>query len=285
VESCTGQFGLCLLHDVSNGARDNSQERLAVVVAWSISTTRPTIFGFAPYNPVLGETQHVSTSGCGLNVRPRGAGLTPAARVMALHATDAHGEVRLVWCQSPTPVVPRRQRGGRGAGRTGASASPACRDVSLKDVAIGEVFVLYDVQRAIGDLATPVASSEELRARLPHSLHCAASGCRRAPPPCRHRAASDLQRARAPRVHRLTICRRRPRPPHIVRVRAHVGSRAAGPCRRQPTPPPQISMDCASRFFKGEDDSIDCACGRKAQQARVSQGEGYFRLLRNKLTR
>jgi hypothetical protein len=31
----------------------DSLERLTAVVAWSISTTRPPIFGFAPYNPVL----------------------------------------------------------------------------------------------------------------------------------------------------------------------------------------------------------------------------------------
>lgn len=35
-------------------------ERLIFVVAWSISTTRPAIFGVAPYNPTLGETHHVS---------------------------------------------------------------------------------------------------------------------------------------------------------------------------------------------------------------------------------
>jgi hypothetical protein len=35
-------------------------ERLISVVAWSISTTRPPIFGVAPYNPILGETHHVS---------------------------------------------------------------------------------------------------------------------------------------------------------------------------------------------------------------------------------
>jgi hypothetical protein len=39
----------------------DSLERFMAVVAWSISTTRPPIFGFAPYNPVLGETHHVST--------------------------------------------------------------------------------------------------------------------------------------------------------------------------------------------------------------------------------
>uniref|UniRef100_A0A453RL47 Uncharacterized protein n=1 Tax=Aegilops tauschii subsp. strangulata TaxID=200361 RepID=A0A453RL47_AEGTS len=42
------------------GKGKDSLERFTAVVAWSISTTRPPIFGFAPYNPVLGETHHVS---------------------------------------------------------------------------------------------------------------------------------------------------------------------------------------------------------------------------------
>lgn len=35
-------------------------ERFIAVVAWSISTDRPWIFGFVPYNSILGETHHVS---------------------------------------------------------------------------------------------------------------------------------------------------------------------------------------------------------------------------------
>ncbi|PIA43832.1 hypothetical protein AQUCO_01800107v1 [Aquilegia coerulea] len=35
-------------------------ERFAAVVGWSISTNRPAIFGVAPFNPILGETHHVS---------------------------------------------------------------------------------------------------------------------------------------------------------------------------------------------------------------------------------
>lgn len=30
-------------------------------MAWSISTLRPMTFGVAPYNPILGETHHVSS--------------------------------------------------------------------------------------------------------------------------------------------------------------------------------------------------------------------------------
>lgn len=35
-------------------------DRFLSVVAWNISTLRPLAFGLAPYNPVLGETHHVS---------------------------------------------------------------------------------------------------------------------------------------------------------------------------------------------------------------------------------
>jgi len=52
---CTGSD---LLSKCNNG--DSPIERFISVVAWSISTTRPVTFGVAPYNPVLGETHHVS---------------------------------------------------------------------------------------------------------------------------------------------------------------------------------------------------------------------------------
>src|SRR3954466_8987055 len=47
-----------LLNNINNGK--TALERLISVVAWSISTTRPQNFGVAPYNPILGETHHVS---------------------------------------------------------------------------------------------------------------------------------------------------------------------------------------------------------------------------------
>uniref|UniRef100_A0ACD6AHZ1 Uncharacterized protein n=1 Tax=Avena sativa TaxID=4498 RepID=A0ACD6AHZ1_AVESA len=77
----------------------DSLERLTAVVAWSISTTRPPIFGFAPYNPVLGETHHVSSGS--LHVLLEQVSHRPP--VSALHATDDGGNVELLWCQSPVP--------------------------------------------------------------------------------------------------------------------------------------------------------------------------------------
>jgi oxysterol-binding protein-related protein 8 len=227
-----------LLARCARGA--DSLQRMCAVVAWSISTTRPPIFGFAPYNPVLGETHHVSTS-AGLNVLLEQVSHRPP--VTALHATHARGEVELVWCQSPAPrfhgasveaavrgarelrlprhaetyavgcpglvirLLPspgcewagdvrvscaesgleatlsyRRSRrsflglGGGDArcvrGRVFRSAAPddtLCevdgfwdRQVSLRDVATGEVSVLYDARQTIADLATPVVQDRKV---------------------------------------------------------------------------------------------------------------------------
>ncbi|CAL5184547.1 unnamed protein product [Lathyrus oleraceus] len=72
-------------------------ERLISVVTCSISTTRPPIFGLAPYNPVLGETHHVSKGN--LNVLLEQVAHHPA--VSALHATDQKENVEMIWCQYP----------------------------------------------------------------------------------------------------------------------------------------------------------------------------------------
>ncbi|KAG8047882.1 hypothetical protein GUJ93_ZPchr0008g12187 [Zizania palustris] len=77
----------------------DSLERFAAVVGWSISTTRPPIFGLAPYNPVLGETHHVSSGS--LHVLLEQVSHRPP--VSALHATDDSCDVELVWCQNPVP--------------------------------------------------------------------------------------------------------------------------------------------------------------------------------------
>jgi hypothetical protein len=57
-------FGELVYSGADTVSRCNSGEkpldRFTAVVAWSISTVRPVIFGVAPYNPILGETHHVS---------------------------------------------------------------------------------------------------------------------------------------------------------------------------------------------------------------------------------
>eukprot|EP01018_Ginkgo_biloba_P027155 Gb_21513 [translate_table: standard] len=74
-------------------------ERFKAVVAWSISTTRPPIFAKAPYNPILGETHHVS---CGnLNVFLEQVSHHPPAT--ALYATNEAQKLELNWWQQPVP--------------------------------------------------------------------------------------------------------------------------------------------------------------------------------------
>lgn len=59
---CYGEGVYCIGEDYLSKCAlgKSSLERFTSVVAWSISTTRPAIFGLAPFNPVLGETHHVS---------------------------------------------------------------------------------------------------------------------------------------------------------------------------------------------------------------------------------
>ncbi|KAL8509680.1 hypothetical protein ACS0TY_016771 [Phlomoides rotata] len=78
---------------------DTPCERFIAVVAWSISTLRPLPFGVAPYNPVLGETHHVSRGS--LNVLVEQVSHHPP--VTALQATDEEENIQMIWCQSPMP--------------------------------------------------------------------------------------------------------------------------------------------------------------------------------------
>lgn len=59
---CLGEQVYCIGEDLLSkcAGADSPLERLISVVAWSISLPRPLIFGVAPYNPILGETHHVS---------------------------------------------------------------------------------------------------------------------------------------------------------------------------------------------------------------------------------
>ncbi|GMN62072.1 hypothetical protein TIFTF001_031154 [Ficus carica] len=70
-------------------------ERFIAVVAWCVSTLRPLIFGVAPYNPILGETHHISRGT--LNVLLEQVSHNPP--VSALYATDYEKEnLEILWC-------------------------------------------------------------------------------------------------------------------------------------------------------------------------------------------
>lgn len=96
-----GESVYCYSHDLLSKCVEGRTpaERFNAVVAWSISTTRPLIVGKAPYNPILGETHHVS---CGsLNVLLEQVSHHPP--ISALHATDESRKLELNWWQRPVP--------------------------------------------------------------------------------------------------------------------------------------------------------------------------------------
>uniref|UniRef100_A0A1D1ZIN3 Oxysterol-binding protein-related protein 4B n=1 Tax=Anthurium amnicola TaxID=1678845 RepID=A0A1D1ZIN3_9ARAE len=98
---CYGEAIYCISDDMlckcAHGK--SSMERFTSVVAWSLSTIRPPIFGLAPFNPILGETHHVSKGT--LNVLLEQVSHHPPVAV--LHATDAEENLELIWCQNPVP--------------------------------------------------------------------------------------------------------------------------------------------------------------------------------------
>ncbi|GLT28700.1 hypothetical protein SLA2020_036120 [Shorea laevis] len=98
---CYGESVYCIGSDLLSQCNraESSLDRFISVVAWSISTTRPVVFGVAPYNPILGETHHVSSGS--LNVLLEQVSHHPP--VSALHATDEKENLEIIWCQSAVP--------------------------------------------------------------------------------------------------------------------------------------------------------------------------------------
>uniref|UniRef100_A0A0C9QLL2 TSA: Wollemia nobilis Ref_Wollemi_Transcript_28256_1848 transcribed RNA sequence n=1 Tax=Wollemia nobilis TaxID=56998 RepID=A0A0C9QLL2_9CONI len=94
-----GESVYCYSHDLLSKCAQGKTalERFNAVVAWSISTNRPPVFGKAPYNPILGETHHVSSGN--LNVLLEQVSHHPP--VTALHATNEAQNVELNWWQNP----------------------------------------------------------------------------------------------------------------------------------------------------------------------------------------
>ncbi|KAL8223514.1 hypothetical protein R6Q57_018989 [Mikania cordata] len=98
---CYGESVYCVNNDIlsrcANGG--TALERFTSVVAWSISMYRPLTFGVAPYNPILGETHHVSRGN--LNVLLEQVSHHPP--VSALHATNEKDNIEMIWCQYAVP--------------------------------------------------------------------------------------------------------------------------------------------------------------------------------------
>ncbi|GLT97405.1 hypothetical protein SLE2022_149720 [Rubroshorea leprosula] len=98
---CYGEAVYCGGSDLLSrcSRADSSLDRFTSVLAWSISTIRPVAFGVAPYNPILGETHHVSTGS--LNVLLEQVSHHPP--VSALHATDEKESLEIIWSQHAIP--------------------------------------------------------------------------------------------------------------------------------------------------------------------------------------
>ncbi|XP_050373750.1 oxysterol-binding protein-related protein 4B [Argentina anserina] len=98
---CFGESVYCINNDMLGSCNNGEtpKDRFTAVVSWSISTLRPVIFGMAPFNPILGETHHVSRGN--LNVLLEQISHHPP--VTALHATDEKSNVEMIWCQHPSP--------------------------------------------------------------------------------------------------------------------------------------------------------------------------------------
>ncbi|KAF4393851.1 hypothetical protein F8388_018342 [Cannabis sativa] len=107
---CYGELVYCVGDDLLNKCNigESPIERFKAVLAWNFSTLRPLIFGVVPYNPILGETHHVSKGT--LNVLVEQVSHHPS--VTALYATDEKENIQLLWCQYPvakfsdTEIVP-----------------------------------------------------------------------------------------------------------------------------------------------------------------------------------
>ncbi|KAM7477770.1 hypothetical protein LguiA_025983 [Lonicera macranthoides] len=98
---CYGESVYCVGDDLLSKCANGRTpiERFTSVIAWSISTLRPLMFGVAPYNPILGETHHVSRGS--LNVLLEQVSHHPP--VSALHATNENDNIEMVWCQYAVP--------------------------------------------------------------------------------------------------------------------------------------------------------------------------------------
>eukprot|EP00850_Spirogloea_muscicola_P012404 SM000080S22919 [mRNA] locus=s80:101257:107523:+ [translate_table: standard] len=91
-----GESVYCCAQDIL-GACANAPtpfERFLNVLRWHLSTTRIAPFGKAPYNPVLGETHHVSCGDLNVSHHPP---------VSALYATSLSKNLRMMWWHKPQP--------------------------------------------------------------------------------------------------------------------------------------------------------------------------------------
>jgi hypothetical protein len=78
-------------------------DRFLAVIRWHISTTRPAPFGRAPYNPILGETHHVSAGDLNVLCEQVGTSLLSSIYSSFLENTCAHSRQVLSGLSSIPP--------------------------------------------------------------------------------------------------------------------------------------------------------------------------------------
>lgn len=74
-------------------------ERLLAVVRWHLSTVRSPLFGKAPYNPIEGETHHVSAGGLHLLAEQ----VSHHPPVSAIYASHPSKQTRVLWQHQAAP--------------------------------------------------------------------------------------------------------------------------------------------------------------------------------------
>ncbi|XP_047328186.1 oxysterol-binding protein-related protein 4C-like [Impatiens glandulifera] len=96
-----GETTFCVGKEMLNqcNAGKDPIERMTAILAWKLSTLRSLAFGVAPYNPILGETHHVSRGT--LNVLLEQVSHHPP--ITALHATDSKNGIEMIWCLYSVP--------------------------------------------------------------------------------------------------------------------------------------------------------------------------------------
>ncbi|KAL0337132.1 UNVERIFIED_CONTAM: Oxysterol-binding protein-related protein 4B [Sesamum calycinum] len=104
---------------------ETSLNRFVSVVAWSISMVRPLAFGLAPYNPVLGETHHVSRGT--LNVLLEQVSHHPP--VSALHAMKQNIELQFHGTHIEIEVHGKRQLKLLNKNETYTMSPPNCHKI------------------------------------------------------------------------------------------------------------------------------------------------------------
>ncbi|KAL3688147.1 hypothetical protein R1sor_014456 [Riccia sorocarpa] len=98
---CYAEMVYCCPQNLMEQCSDGTtqMERFLAVVRWFISTVRPVPFGKAPYNPILGETHHVTAGNLSVLIEQ----VSHHPPISALHATNSKRKIQLSNWNKPIP--------------------------------------------------------------------------------------------------------------------------------------------------------------------------------------